>query len=39
MLTGVTGLTAISFPDSAHGWVVGKGGYVNHYHIVAVPEK
>ena len=25
---------ALSFPDSSHGWVVGKNGYISHYHVV-----
>jgi photosystem II stability/assembly factor-like uncharacterized protein len=27
---------ALSFPDTRHGWVVGAGGYLIHYHIVEV---
>ena len=25
---------ALSFPDSSNGWVVGRQGYVSHYHLV-----
>jgi hypothetical protein len=28
--------TALSFPDTRHGWVVGPRGYIIHYHIVEV---
>jgi photosystem II stability/assembly factor-like uncharacterized protein len=31
------GVTALSFPDTRHGWVVGPAGYVIHYHVVEVP--
>ena len=27
---------ALSFPDNSHGWVVGKNGYISHYHLVTV---
>jgi photosystem II stability/assembly factor-like uncharacterized protein len=29
-------VNALSFPDTRHGWVVGVGGYIIHYHIVEV---
>ena len=31
-------LSALSFPDNSHGWVVGIKGYISHYHVVGVPE-
>ena len=27
-------LSALSFPDNSHGWVVGRKGYISHYHVV-----
>ena len=27
-------ISALSFPDSNHGWVVGRQGFVSHYHMV-----
>ena len=27
-------IAALSFPDSSNGWVVGRQGYVSHYHLV-----
>ena len=32
-------LSALSFPDPSHGWVVGKNGLINHYHLVPEPER
>jgi photosystem II stability/assembly factor-like uncharacterized protein len=29
-------ISALSFPDSSHGWVVGIKGFVSHYHLVPV---
>ncbi len=29
-------ISALSFPDSSHGWVVGRQGFVSHYHLVPV---
>jgi photosystem II stability/assembly factor-like uncharacterized protein len=29
-------ISALSFPDSNHGWVVGIKGFVSHYHLVPV---
>ncbi len=29
-------VNALSFPDTRHGWVVGAGGYIIHFHIVEV---
>jgi photosystem II stability/assembly factor-like uncharacterized protein len=27
-------VSALSFPDSSHGWVVGRKGYISHFHLV-----
>jgi len=31
-------ISAISFPDSGHGWVVGRQGFVSHYHLVPATQ-
>lgn len=30
---------ALSFPDNSHGWVVGKDGYISHYHLVTAGNR
>ena len=31
-------ISALSFPDSNHGWVVGRQGFVSHYHLVPASQ-
>ena len=31
-------ISALSFPDGSHGWVVGREGFVSHYHLVPAPS-
>ena len=31
-------ISALSFPDSNHGWVVGRQGFLSHYHLVPASQ-